>query len=161
MKIEKISSRVLMACVALIVVCFAAFLLIGYDNPVGDYNQPLLTDVIMWLMYALVVATAGLTVWSLVRGIQNSKGSDPAATTGVPGAKITLFTVCITVASFVIGWISGLGETDFVAADGTVTTAAWVTIVDAFCVSMGILFVVAAIAVIVSMTGIMTKNASK
>ena len=86
MKIEKISSRVLMACVALIVVCFAAFLLIGYDNPVGDYNQPLLTDVIMWLMYTLVVATAGLTVWSLVRGIQNSKGSDPAATTGVPGA---------------------------------------------------------------------------
>ena len=136
MKIEKISSRVLMACVALIVVCFAAFLLIGYDNPVGDYNQPLLTDVIMWLMYALVVATAGLTVWSLVRGIQNSKGSDPAATTGVPGAKITLFTVCLTVASFVIGWISGLGETDFTAADGTVTTAAWVTIVDAFCVSI-------------------------
>ena len=81
--------------------------------------------------------------------------------TGVPGAKITLFTVCLTVASFVIGWISGLGETDFTAADGTVTTAAWVTIVDAFCVSIGILFVAAAIAVIVSMTGIMTKNASK
>ena len=47
MKIEKISSRVLLVCVAVIIVCFGAFMTIGYDNPVGDNNQPLLTDVIL------------------------------------------------------------------------------------------------------------------
>ena len=161
MKIEKISSRVLLACVTLIVVCFAAFLLIGYDNPVGDNNEPMLTDVIMWLMYLLIAATAALTVWSAVRGIQNSKGTDPAATTGVPGGKITLFTVGLTIVSLVLGWITGLGSTEFTASDGTVTSAGWVTVVNVFMVSMGILLVAAAIAVIVSMTGIVTKNASK
>jgi len=161
MKIEKISSRVLLACVILIVVCFGAFLTIGYDNLVGKYNEPMLTDVIMWLMYALVAVTAALVVWSVVHSAQSNKGNDPAATTGVPGGKIVLFTACLTMASFVIGWLLGLGETDFTAANGTVTTAGWVTVVDAFCVSIAILFVAAAIAVAVSMTGIVTKSASK
>ena len=161
MKIEKISSRVLLACILLIVVCFAAFLLIGYDNPVGDNNEPMLTDVIMWLMYALVIATAALTVWSAVRGIQNNKGNDPTLTTGVPGGKITLFTAVLTIASLALGWVLGLGETEFTASDGTVTSAGWVTVVDVFMVSMGVLLVAAAIAVVVCMTGILTKNASK
>ncbi len=161
MKIEKISSRVLLCCVILIVVCFAAFLLIGYNNPVGDNNEPMLTDVIMWLMYALILVTAGLTVWSAIRGMQNSKGNDPAATTGVPGGKITLFTAGLTIVSLILGWILGLGEEAFTASDGTVTSAGWVTVVDVFMVSMGVLLVAAAIAVAVSMTGIFTKNASK
>ena len=150
-----------MCCVILIVVCFAAFLLIGYNNPVGDNNEPMLTDVIMWLMYLLVLVTAGLTVWSAVRGIQNSKGNDPAATTGVPGGKITLFTAGLTIVSLILGWILGIGEKEFTASDGTVTSAGWVTVVDVFMVSMGVLLVAAAIAVAVSMTGIFTKNASK
>lgn len=161
MKIEKISSRVLLTCVILIVVCFAAFLLIGYDNPVGDNNEPMLTDVIMWLMYALTAVTAALTVWSLIRGMQNAKGTDPAATRGVPGGKITLCTALLTIASLVVGWVCGLGEESFTASDGTVTTAGWVTVVDVFMVSMGILLVAAAIAVVLCMTGIFTKSASK
>ena len=161
MKIEKISSRVLLGCICLIVVCFAAFLTIGYDNMVGDNNEPMLTDVIMWLMYLLIAATAALTIWSAVRGIQNNKGNDPAATTGVPGGKITLCTVGLLIASLIIGWICGLGEEAFTASDGTVTSGGWVTVVDVFMVSMGVLLVAAAIAVAVSMTGIVTKNASK
>jgi len=161
MKIEKISSRVLLCCVILILVCFGAFFCIGYDNPVGENNEPILTDVIMWLMYLLVIATAALTVWSLVRGIQNSKGNDSAATTGVPGGKITMCTVCLTIVSLVAGWILGIGENDFTASDGTVTTGGWVTVVDIFMVSMAVLLIAAAIAVCVSMTGVFTKNASK
>lgn len=161
MKIEKISSRVLLVCVAVIIVCFGAFMTIGYDNLVGDYNEPMLTDVIMWLMYVLVAVTAALTIWSLIRSAQANKGNDPAATTGVPGGKITLFTAGLTIASLVVGWVCGLGETDFTTTSGSVTTAGWVTVVDVFMVSMGILFLAAAIAVAISMTGIATKSASK
>jgi hypothetical protein len=72
-----------------------------------------------------------------------------------------MFTAGLTIVSVIIGWVCGIGEADFTASDGTITTAGWVTVVDIFCVSMGILFLAAAIAVIVSMTGILTKNASK
>jgi hypothetical protein len=161
MKIEKISSRVLLACVLLIIVCFGAFLTIGYDNPVGDKNDPMLTNVILVLMYALVAITAGLVIWSVVHGAQCSKGNDPAASTGVPGGKIVMCTICLLIASLVVGWVCGLGENDFTTSDGTVTPAYMVQFTDMFCISMGILFVAAAIAVAVSMTGVVTKSASK
>ena len=161
MKIEKISQMALYICIGIILVSFALFLTIGYDNPVGDNNEPILTDIIMWLMYLMVIVTAGLTIWSGCRGMASSKGTDPAASTGVPGGKVSLITWGLFIVSLVIGLVLGLGESDFKAADGTVTTAGWVTVVDAFCVSIGILIVAAAAAVIVSMTGVLTKSAVK
>ncbi len=161
MKIEKVSKMALYICIGIIVVCFALFMTIGYNNPVGDTNEPLLTDVIMWLMYLMILATAILTVWGIICGIQSNKGNDPAASTGVPGGKITLFTIILLIASLVVGVVLGLGEPDFTASDGTVTSGSWVTVVDAFCVSIGILIVAAAIAVAVSMTGVLAKSASK
>jgi hypothetical protein len=161
MKLEKISQMALYICIGIILVSFALFLTIGYDNPVGDNNEPILTDIIMWLMYLMVIATAGLTIWSGFRGIASSKGTDPAASTGVPGGKVSLITWGLFIVSLVIGLVLGLGESDFTAADGTVTTAGWVTLVDAFCVSIAILLIAAAAAVIVSMTGVLTKSAVK
>ena len=161
MKIEKISQMALYICIGIILVSFALFLTIGYDNPVGDNNEPILTDIIMWLMYLMVIVTAGLTIWSGCRGMASSKGTDPAASTGVPGGKVSLITWGLFIVSLVIGLVLGLGESDFKAADGTVTTAGWVTVVDAFCVSIGILIVAAAAAVIVSMTCVLTKSAIK
>lgn len=148
-------------CIGIILVSFGLFLTIGYDNPVGDNNEPVLTDIIMWLMYVMVIATAGLTVWSGVKGMASSKGTDPAASTGVPGGKVSLITWGLFIVSLVIGLVIGLGESDFTAADGTVTTAGWVTVVDAFCVSIGILILAAAAAVLVSMTGVLTNSAIK
>lgn len=161
MKIEKISKMALYICIGIILVSFAAFLTIGYDNPVGDNNEPILTDIIMWLMYLLVLTTAGLTVVAGVKGIASSKGTDPAATTGVPGGKVSLFTWGLFIVSIVIGLVLGLGEEAFTAADGTVTSGGWVTVVDAFCVSIGILILAAAASVLVSMSGVLTKSAIK
>jgi hypothetical protein len=161
MKLEKISKTVLYACVGIILVCFALFLTIGYDNPVGDYNEPRLTNLIMWLMYIMAFVTAVLVIWSVISGIKKSKGVDASATTGVPGGKISLCTIILLIVSFVIGLIFGIGEEDFTASDGTVTTGAWVTVVDAFCISICIMFLAAAAAVGISMSGFLTKSASK
>ena len=122
MKIEKISKMALYICIGIIVVCFALFMTIGYNNPVGDTNEPLLTDVVMWLMYLMIIATAILTIWGVICGIRSNKGNDPAASTGVPGGKITLFTIILLIASLAVGVVLGLGEPDFTASDGTVTT---------------------------------------
>ena len=161
MKIEKISKMALSICVGVILVCFALFFGVGYDNPTGDYNEPVMTDVLMWLMYIMVVVTAILTLWSIIRISQSNKGIDSSLSTGVPSGKITLFTIVLLFGSLIVGVIFGWGETDFTAVDGTVTSAGWVTVVDAFCVSIGILMLVAIATVGVSMSGFLTKSASK
>lgn len=160
MKIEKISKMALYICVGIIVVCFAAFYSIGFDNLVGDYNEPMLTDLLLILMYALFVVTVGLTIWSVVKGIGGKSGGS-ASSSGVPGGKIIGFTIALLVASLVVGVICGLGEEAFTAQDGTVTSAGWVSVVDMFCVSIGILFLAAVISVAVSMTGIVTTMGNK
>ncbi|GEM_PF-225309 len=160
MKIEKISKTALYICVGVIVVCFLAFFGIGYSNPVGDYNEPKLLDLLMWLMYVLFVVMLGLTVWSIFKGLGSQSGGSSSAS-GVPGGKIMAGTIALLVISLVIGVLSGLGEEAFTAQDGTVTSAGWVTVVDMFCVSSGILFLAAVIAVAVSMTGVLTTIGSK
>lgn len=161
MKTEKISKMALYICIGIILVCFVLFMTIGYDNPVGDYNEPKLTNLIMWLMYAMGLVTVIITIWSVIHGIQSNKGAAANATSGVPGGKISFFTMLLMIASLAIGAITGIGEPDFTAADGTVTTGTWVTVVDAFCISIAIMFIAAIIVVAISMTGILTKSASK
>ena len=160
MKIEKISKLALYVCVGIIFVCFLAFFGIGYSNPVGDYNEPKMLDLLMILMYVLFAVMLVLTIWSIFKGLGNKDGSS-ASGSGVPGGKIMAGTIGLLVVSLVIGVVSGLGEEAFTAQDGTVTSAGWVTVVDMFCVASGILFAAAAISVIVSMTGVLTTMGSK
>lgn len=160
MKIEKISKMALYICVGIIVVCFALFFLVGYSNPMGDYNEPKLLDVLMVLMYALFVVMLGLTIWSIFKGMGNKSGAS-SSTSGVPGGKIMAGTMALLVASLVIGVVCGLGEEAFTAQDGTVTSAGWVTVVDMFCISSGILALAAVVAVVVSMLGVLTPSGSK
>lgn len=112
-------------------------------------------------MYLTVVATAALTVWSVVKGVQSTKGNDSAATTGVPGGKVILGTIALLVVSLLPGLALGFGESEFTAADGTVTSAAGVMVVDIFIWSIYILTIAAIVAVGVSMSGVLTKSASK
>ena len=46
------SYYVLYACFAIIILTFAVFFGYGYDNMEGDYNAPVCTEGLMWLMYA-------------------------------------------------------------------------------------------------------------
>ena len=77
MKLEKISSISLYSCIGVGVVCFLLFFLIDYSNMDFDgvHVSPALTDLILILMYALFFVTAGLTIWSLVRGATINSGN--------------------------------------------------------------------------------------
>ena len=77
--------------------------------------------------------------------------------------KITLFAVAVLMAGSAMAQdVSvGIARPTFTAADGTVTSGGWVTVVDAFCVSIGILILAAAASVLVSMSGVLTKSAIK
>ena len=66
------SYYVLYACFAIIILTFAVFFGYGYDNMEGDYNAPVCTEGLMWLMYGMFAVTAILAVWSGVRGAKIS-----------------------------------------------------------------------------------------
>ena len=161
MKIQQLSKYVLLAVLAVSAVVFAMFFGFWGDEMLGEYAAPTFTGLLLFLMYGLVLVTTGLIVWAVAKSVASSKGSDSSAATGVPGSKITVFTCILLVASFVIGYILGIGEPDFIAADGTKTSCGMVQVVDMFMCSIYILAVVAFAAIAVSMSGILTKTASK
>ena len=162
MKLEKISNNVLYVVCAIIVLCFLAFMFIGYDN----YDEagrvaPKLTGMLLFLQYALGFVTFILMIWSLIKGAKNSGGSDENVTKGVPGKKIILFTAVVTILAFVLGYVFNMGEEAFTTSSGVTTSAGMVTVVDAFIWSIYIMFFVAVCAVILSATGLMTKFTKK
>lgn len=162
MKIQFISKYAMLGVIGVSAVVFLLFFFVGWDDEyVGDFVAPMFTSLLLFLMYACVFLTAGLTIWSVVKTAQSNKGVDSASYTGVPGGKIMMFTCGITIVSLVIGALLGIGEEDFRAADGTVTTGGWVTVVDMFIWSMYILTLVAIVAIGVTMSGYLTKSATK
>ncbi len=151
----------MLAVIAVSCVVFAMFFGFWGDEMIGEYAAPTFTGLLLFLMYGMVALTAGLTIWAVVKGVASTKGNDSAATTGVPGSKITVCTCILFVLSLVIGYVLGIGESDFTAADGTVTPGSMVTVVDMFIWSIYILAIVAFASIAVSMSGILTKTASK
>lgn len=148
----------LYACFAIIVVVFAMFFLWGYDNPVGDYNAPYCTEGLMILMYGLFAVTCLLAVWSVIRSIMISMGTKGENISGVPGGRVNAIALVIMVLSLVVGLVPNLNETEFTAADGTVTSATMVTVTDMFLWSIYIMTIATTLAVLVNMSGVMKKK---
>ena len=152
------SYYVLYACFAIIILTFAVFFGYGYDTMEGDYNAPVCTEGLMWLMYGMFAVTAILAVWSVVRGAKISMATKGGDISGVPGGKVTAASMALLVISLIVGLVPNLNETEFVAADGTVTTAAMVTVTDMFMVSIYIMLLLTTLAVVFNMTGLMKKK---
>ena len=155
MKIQKISSYALYACFAVIAVCFAVFYLVGYDNPVGEYNAPQMTELLLWLMYALVVVNICLMVWSGVKSALAGGGVDDAKT-GVPGKKITMTAIACLIIALVLGAVFG-SSGPVTTVDGTVTEGAMSLLSDVMIIAIYILLAIAAVGIVVNLTGILKK----
>ena len=70
MKTEKISSLVLYVVFAVIILLFGVFFTYGYDNQYvanPKFNDPLMLDGVMILMYAMVAITALFRTWAVLR----------------------------------------------------------------------------------------------
>lgn len=152
------SYYVLYACFLIIAIVFGCFFLWGYDNPVGDYNAPYCTEGLMWLMYGMFAVTALLSIWSIVRGVMVSMGTKGENISGVPGGKVTAIAMIVMVVSLVVPLVLNLNESDFTAADGTVTSATMVTVTDMFIWSIYIMTIATTVAVLVNMSGLLKRN---
>jgi len=162
MKLEKISNIVLYSTIGIGVVCFLLFFLVDYNNMDFDgvHVSPALTNLVLILMYVLIALTAGLTIWSLVRGASINSGNTGPNPTGIPSGKITLCTWGFVIVVLIIGVVLGLGEPDFTTVSGKTTSGSMVTVVDMWIIAIYALAVAAIAAVVVSMSGFLTKSAT-
>lgn len=157
-KTEKISNYSLLAIVLVSALVFAIYLLGGSQpfeaNP--DFDEPNFTSLFIYLMYALVLGTGVACIWAFVRSMM--LGNTGGAENRVPGGLVSVISWGLMVVSVVIGLVLGLGETDFRAADNTITEAGWVTVVDMFMWSMYIMSIALIALVIISMAGVIAST---
>ncbi len=144
---EKISIRVLYLLVAVVAVVFIAFGLIGFDRPYDDnpeFNAPLLTDVVLVLMYLLFLGTLGVAIWSLVKGL---KYRGERVVNGVPARKIAVSVAGGTLLLLLLTFL--FGSSDAIVINGKpYETWAWLKLADMF-VDTSIILIVVAVATVV------------
>jgi len=110
MNIEKLSGWILKGLMAVTVIVFALFMLVGFDTPYEEnpkMNAPLLTDAVIILSLVLIVAAACVTIWSAF--MQFKTGNTTSKDEGIAG-KTGLFATLAFVASIVIGIIVGVAN---------------------------------------------------
>jgi hypothetical protein len=162
MKLEQLSNSALYTCIGIGVICFLLFFMVDYNNMDFDgvHVSPKLTDLVLILMYVLFALTAGLTIWSLVRGATTNSGNTGPNPTGIPSGKITLCTWGTVIIALAVGLIAGMGEEPYTTVSGVTTSAGMVTVVDMFLWAIYILAFITIVAVIISMSGWLTKSAT-
>ncbi len=158
MKLEKISKYVMLSLSIFCVLSFLAFFTIGYDNFDGKNNAPQLTGFLLVVQYLLAIGGFLLMLWSVAVSLRKSSGIDEKETTGIPGKKITMFTVVVTIVSLVVGLLDGLGEEDFTTTSGVFTPGYMVTLVDVCMWSIYILSIVSVAAVVLAASGLLSKK---
>ena len=151
---EHLSMFVLYVLVALVVLAFGAFFLIGFNIPFDEdpsFNAPMLTDMVLVLMYLFVLATIAITVWSVIRQMQ-SRGKSSDMVNNIPASKITKGTIALLLLCLVVTFI--FGSTDPVMVNGgRFDSFFWLKATDMFLNTALILLVVAVAGVVFGLSG--------
>lgn len=153
MKTERISQRVLYVLVGLTAIVFSAFYLVGFDMEQPDvpgFNAPLLTGVLivlMWMMLVLAAVAFGVSVWHGFR----TRGGANKVVNGIPAARISTITLCATVILLILTF--ALASTDSITINGQpYTDTLWLRVAAMFVHSSLLLIVIAAGAVLFGFT---------
>ena len=96
---ERISHVVLYSLTAIIALVFLLFYFVGYDMPAmwdERYNSPLLTDLVMGLMFLLLVGTTAIACFAKWHSVRTNHS--PAVVNGIHGKRITLGVTLGTIA---------------------------------------------------------------
>lgn len=138
--------------IAVAAVVFAAFYLIGFNVPWEDnpqYNEPLLTDLVIVLMWLTLAGALGVAVWSVARIIRSRRTSS-GKDFGVPVRKVALGVTGLTVVVMLLSFL--LADTSPIRINGhQYSDALWLRMAGMFVFSCLVLLVAAVIAVIVVM----------
>lgn len=158
MSAERLSTRVLYALVAVAVAVFALFFAIGYDRPYSEdssFNEPLLTNAVLWFIYILVICACVVAVCSLVWAFR-LRGKADGVVNNLPAAKIKYCTFGLLIALLALTFL--LGSAEPVLVNGfQFTDALWLKLTDMFLNTSLALLAVAAAGVVFGLSGCSRK----
>ncbi len=154
MTAEQVSTRVLYLLIALTVLLFGAFFLIGYDVPYEDdpgFNAPLLTDAVLVFVYLLIVVALVIMGYSVFLAIKRRDKSSNV-TNNIPETKILCCTVALLLCCLLITFL--LGSSESVHVNGVeFTQAFWLKATDMFINTIAVLLAVAVLGVAFGLSG--------
>lgn len=134
--IERKAQRVLRSIIGIVTVVFALFYLVGFNLPYEEnpaYNEPMLTDYVLILMWLVFIVALGFALWSVVRTARSRKDSR-GNVYGVPVRKVAYFTVAGTIILLLIGLL--FADTTPIVINGkTYDDKLWLTMSSLFVIS--------------------------
>lgn len=147
----KVSYYIMYICFALILVVLGMFYFVGYNNPVGEYNAPEHTEILIYLMYAMFGICVAVTVIGAIAQFGAALRDNPKS------AIKSLIGLVLFVVVLVVSY--GMGsDSPVVLADGSAyTDTGWLKITDMLIYSIYFLFGVAAIGTLVNLSGIFKR----
>lgn len=139
----KVSYYVFYVLVALIIAVLGLFFLVGYNNPMGEYNAPENTETLIYFMYfmgtvAVVLFLAGI----IISFVKSPK---------------TLIWVALLAAVLVISYSIASSDALTLASGEVVSDASLLKLADMMIYSIKALILVALVATIVNLSGILKK----
>lgn len=159
---EQVSTRVLYVLVALTVVLFGAFFLVGYDVPYEDdptFNAPLLTDAVLVYIYVLTAGSAVLACAAVIVGLKRG-GMSQSVVNNIPVARIGWAVAALLSVSLLVTF--ALGSTEPVTVNGTeYADKFWLRATDMFINTSFVLLFVAVAGVAYGLSGYNRKVKGK
>src|SRR5574344_278564 len=158
---EQISKFVLYIISGIIVLVLLAYYFIGYDNVYEDnpeLNDPLCTDVLIYLMYILVVAAVATAVAAIIRSFKMRDSSSDTA--GIKSSVIANASFILMFVSLAVCFL--VGSSKPVTVNGALLTDKfWLKVTDMFLSSSYFLLAVAVIGLVFGVSGINRKFPKK
>ena len=147
----KVSYYIFYVLIALILVVLGLFFMVGYNNPMGEYNAPEHTETLMFLMYAMLAVCVLVTVLGGLAQFATSLKDDPK------GAVKSLVALALFAAVLVAAYVMG-SEEPLTMADGSqFTDVTMLKLSDMMIYAIYLLLTVAGVATLVNLSGIFKR----
>lgn len=145
--------------VAIIVIMFILFWMVGYDMPFDDdpaFTAPLFTDVLIWFVYLLIAAALAVICVSVIHGVR-AGGISEKIVCGVPVRRIKMCSAALLVVTIVLTFV--FASVEPLRVNGRVfASAGWLRLTDMFINTSVTLITVGVTAVTYSLTGLHRKQ---
>ena len=147
----KVSYYIFYVLIALILVVLGLFFMVGYNNPMGEYNAPEHTETLMFLMYAMLAVCVLVTVLGGLAQFATGLKDDPK------GAVKSLVALALFAAVLIGAYAMGSAE-PLTLGDGKVfEDVTMLKLSDMMIYSIYLLLTVAGVATLVNLSGIFKR----
>lgn len=147
----KISYRILYVLLAITLITVALFFGVGYDNPVGELNYPLNTDLLLFVTYgmmglAVLVSMVAVAVQFVHAWRQNRKRAYRLA-----------FGVCAFVLLMLVAFLLGSSDPVMLGEGQQYTDVFWLKATDMFLYSIYFLLGLSVLCIVLALAGVFRR----